>query len=189
MKIHFNELKLKIEAILFTAEEALDVGSIRSYLGEVSLSDVRMALRALSLDYESRAFEIYENKNKYQIKTRNEYIDVIKKQHSSRARSLSKSALETLSIIAYKQPLTKAQINAIRQHDSSSILQSLKEKELIYISGTKKDVGNPVEYRTTEKFLDVFSLESLDDLPHLRSLQLNLDEQKHAMDALTQAEV
>ena len=180
----FDELKSKVEAVLFVSESPLEAGEIRSFIGEVSLSDVRLALRALVKEYEYRAFELIEVANKYQIKTREKYIDLVKNQYSGKPRSLSKNALETLAVIAYKQPITKAQINALRQLDSSSIIQTLKDKELIYVSGTRKEVGNPLEYRTTEKFLEVFGLKKLSELPNLRSLQLNLDEQKHVSDVL-----
>ena len=86
-----------------------------------------MAIRALAFEYEDRAFEIYENANKYQIRTRHEYLNLIKNSMLEK-RSLSKNALETLAIIAYRQPITRAQINALRQVDSSSIVQTLKEK-------------------------------------------------------------
>lgn len=182
--MNFDHIKLSIEAVLFTAHTPLEAGEIRLYLGEVSLSDVRMGLRALSRDYESRAFELVEIENKYQIRTRVEYVDVVKKQHTDKPRTLSRNSFETLAIIAYRQPTTKAQINALRQLDSSSIIQSLREKGLIYVSGTKKEVGNPLEYRTTDKFLEVFGLKSLGELPSLRSLQMNLDEQRHAAEVL-----
>ncbi|MES2615859.1 MAG: SMC-Scp complex subunit ScpB [Bdellovibrionota bacterium] len=184
----FNELKLKVEAVLFVADSPLEAGEIRALVGEVSLSDVRLAMRALVREYENRAFELFENANKYQIKTREKYIDLVRKQYAGKPRSLSKNALETLSVIAYKQPITKAQINALRQLDSSSIIQTLKDKELIYVSGTRKEVGNPLEYKTTEKFLEVFGLKKLADLPSLRSLQLNLDEQKQVTEALKSIE-
>lgn len=180
----FEELKLKVEAILFTAEMPLDAGEIRGFLGEVSLSDVRMALRALARECESRSYELTETGNKYQFRTRDDFTDLIRKIYGGKARSLTKNALETLAIIAYRQPVTKAQINAIRQLDSSSIIQTLKDKELIYVSGTRKEVGNPMEYRTTDKFLEVFGLKGLTELPSLRSLQMTLDEQKNATDAL-----
>lgn len=184
----FEILKLKVEAILFVADMPLEAGEIRNWIGEVPLSDVRMALRALVYDYQNRAFELTENNNKYQLKTRNEYLPLIKKQYSGKARSLSKNALETLAIIAYRQPITRAQINALRQVDSSSIVQTLKDKDLIYSSGTRKEVGNPLEYKTTPKFLEIFGLSSLSELPSLRSLQMNLDDQKKAVLALTSIE-
>lgn len=181
----FEKTKLSVEAILFSAESPLDAGEIRSLIGgELSLSDVRIALKTLAKDYDSRAFELYENSNRFQIKTRFEYTDLIKKQYTSKPRNLTKNALETLSIIAYRQPVTKAQINAIRQLDSSSMIQTLRDKELIFVSGTRKEVGNPLEYKTTPKFLEVFGLKKLDELPSLRSLQMNLDEQAQASQAL-----
>ncbi len=187
-KSAFDLLKSKVEAILFVADTPLEAGDIRNWIGEVSLSDIRMAIRALAFEYEDRAFEIFENGNKYQIRTRIEHIALIKKQYSGKARSLSKNALETLAIIAYRQPITRAQINALRQVDSSSIVQTLKEKELIYASGTRKEVGNPLEYKTSQKFLEVFGLSSLSELPSLRSLQMNIDDQKKAVLALNSIE-
>ena len=187
-KSAFDLLKSKVEAILFVADTPLEAGDIRNWIGEVSLSDIRMAIRALAFEYEDRAFEIFENGNKYQIRTRIEHIGLIKKQYAGKARSLSKNALETLAIIAYRQPITRAQINALRQVDSSSIVQTLKEKELIYASGTRKEVGNPLEYKTSQKFLEVFGLSSLSELPSLRSLQMNIDDQKKAVLALNSIE-
>jgi len=187
-KSAFDLLKSKVEAILFVSDTPLEAGDIRNWIGEVSLSDIRMAIRALAFEYEDRAFEIFENGNKYQIRTRIEHIGLIKKQYAGKARSLSKNALETLAIIAYRQPITRAQINALRQVDSSSIVQTLKEKELIYASGTRKEVGNPLEYKTSQKFLEVFGLSSLSELPSLRSLQMNIDDQKKAVLALNSIE-
>ena len=187
-KSAFDLLKSKVEAILFVADTPLEAGDIRNWIGEVSLSDIRMAIRALAFEYEDRAFEIFENGNKYQIRTRIEHIGLIKKQYAGKARSLSKNALDTLAIIAYRQPITRAQINALRQVDSSSIVQTLKEKELIYASGTRKEVGNPLEYKTSQKFLEVFGLSSLSELPSLRSLQMNIDDQKKAVLALNSIE-
>ncbi|WGL58801.1 SMC-Scp complex subunit ScpB [Pigmentibacter sp. JX0631] len=188
IKSTFDQLKTKVEAILFVADTPLEAGEIRNWIGEVSLADIRMAIRALAFEYEDRAFEIFEKDNKYQIKTRNEYLNLIKKQYTGKARSLSKNALETLAIIAYRQPITRAQINALRQVDSSSIVQTLKEKDLIYASGTRKEVGNPLEFRTTAKFLEVFGLNGLNELPSLRSLQMNIDDQKKAALALNAIE-
>lgn len=185
---HFEELKLNVEAILFASDSPLEAGEVRSLLGEVSLSDVRLVLRALVKEYEHRAFELIEVGNKYQIRTRDKFLDVVKKHYTGKPRTLSKNALETLAVIAYKQPITKAQINALRQLDSTSIIQTLREKELIYVSGTRKEIGNPLEYRTTEKFLEVFGLQKLSDLPSLRSLQMNLDEQKQVKEALQSLE-
>lgn len=180
----FEQLKVQVEAILFAAEAALEVGEIRNLLGEVSLSDVRMALRDLVKDYEIRAFFLFECGGKYQLRTRDEFGEVVRRQFMSKPRSLSKSALETLAIVAYRQPVTRAEVNAIRQVDSSSIITSLKEKDLVYVSGQRKEVGSPLEYRTTQKFLETFGLSALKDLPSLRSLQMKPDDQKSLASAL-----
>lgn len=185
----FEALKLKVEAILFAADGFLDAGTIRSIIGsDMPIADIRLAIHSLSRDYASRTFEIFEENNRYQLRIKDEYVPLIKKLYLGKAKNLSKNALETLAIIAYRQPVTRAQINALRGLDSSSILVALKEKELIYVSGTKKEVGNPIEYKTTEKFLEIFGLRSLKDLPSLRSLQMNPDDQQIAIDALKSLE-
>lgn len=183
----FAELKLKIEALLFSAETALEVSELRNFLGEVSLSEVRLALKELARDYENRAIALCEFGGKYQIRTKDQYADLVRRQFMSKPKGLSKSALETLAIVAYRQPVTRAEINTIRNVDSSSIVQTLKDRDLIYISGTRKDVGSPLEFKTTPKFLEVFGLSSLEQLPSLRSLQMSQDsrdEVKNALDAL-----
>lgn len=185
----FELLRMQIEAILFSAESALEVPEIRHVLGpEVPLADVRMALKDLALDYSDRAFFLFECGGRFQLRTKPEYAEIIRKQFSNKPKSLSKSALETLAIVAYRQPVTRAEVNAIRSVDSSSILASLKDRELIYVSGTRKEVGSPMEYRTTQKFLEIFGLSELSQLPSLRSLQVDHATQKQLEKALEQAE-
>ena len=174
----FETLKLKIEAILFAADAPLDAGEMRTLLGDVSLTDVRIGLKDLSRDYEMRAFCIVESGGKYHLKTKTDYANLIKKQYSIKPRTFSKSALETLAIVAYRQPVTRAEVNIIRGVDSSSIVSTLVEHGLILAIGKRKEVGSPLEYRTTPQFLEVFNLPTLKELPSLRSLQMNIDNQK-----------
>lgn len=180
----FSELKLRIEALLFSAETALDVAELRSHLGEVSLSEVRLALKELARDCEGRAFQLCEFGGKFQLRTREQYAELVRKQFMSKPKSLSKSALETLAIVAYRQPVTRAEVNIIRNVDSSSIMQSLKERDLIMVAGTRKELGSPLEFKTTPKFLEVFGLISLNELPSLRSLQMNADDRQDVAKAL-----
>lgn len=180
----FEDLKKQVEAILFAAEHALEVSEIRNLIGEVSLSDVRLALRDLAADYQPRAFFLFECGGKYQLRTRPEYADLVKKQFASKPRSLSKSALETLAIVAYRQPVTRSEVNTIRQVDSSSIMTALKEKDLIAVAGVRKEVGSPMEYKTTQRFLEIFGLKNLRDLPTLRSLQMKPEDQEQMAQAL-----
>ncbi len=180
----FSQLKLQIEAILFAAEGPMDIQDIRNLIGEVSLQDVRLAIKDLASTYEERAFFVFENGGKYQLRTRPEFNPILRRQFQSKARNLSKSALETLAIIAYKQPVTRSEINEIRNTDCSSIILSLKEKELIHVSGQRKGLGNPMEYRTTPEFLKIFGLSALSDLPRLRSLQMPAQTEERIAEAI-----
>ena len=183
----FEEIKLKVEAILFASDRPLEVTEIRDCIGNVSLTDVRLAIKDLGHDFESRSVEIVEIGRKYQLRTRAVFADTVTKLFSGKPRSLSKSSLETLAIVAYRQPVTRAEVNALRQVDSSQVMISLREKELIFPSGTRKEAGHPVEYKTTQKFLDLFGLSDLSELPKLRSLQMNeetKDQVKQALDQL-----
>jgi segregation and condensation protein B len=180
----FEELKKQVEAILFAAEHAMEVAEIRNVIGEVSLSDVRLALKDLMADYSHRSFFLFECGGKYQLRTRPEYAELVRKQFVSKPRSLSKSALETLAIVAYRQPVTRSEVNTIRQVDSSSIMTALKEKDLIAVAGQRKEVGSPMEYKTTQRFLETFGLKNLSDLPSLRSLQMKPEDQEQMAQAL-----
>ncbi len=180
----FEELKLSVEAILFAADRPLEVTEIRDLLGSVSLTDVRLAIKDLGHDFEGRSVEIVEMGRRYQLRTRSSFAPTVTKLFSGKPRGLSRSSLETLAIVAYRQPVTRAEINALRQVDSSQVVSSLRERGLIYPSGTRKEVGHPVEYRTTDKFLEVFGLGELQDLPKLRSLQLTLDDEQRIQQAL-----
>jgi len=179
-------LKRPIEAILFAAEGPLDLTEIRACLGEVARDDVRGTLKALGREYADRSFFLFESGGRYQMRTRPEYADVVSRQFSTKPRNLSKAAIETLALIAYKQPCTRAEINAARGTDSSSIVGALKEKDLILVSGQRKEVGSPLEFRTTQKFLEVFGLAGLKDLPSLRSLQMNPENSKQVAAALAE---
>lgn len=182
----FTQLKLNVEAILFSCDKPIALDELRNLLGpQTSQVDLRLALKDLQGDYENRAFMLEEKDGKYQLRTRIEHKELLRKLYISKTRNLSKSALETLAIIAYQQPVTRAQINAIREVDCSAIISALREKDLIMVSGTRKVVGNPLEYSTTSKFLEVFGLSHLKDLPNLKSLQMTVDEQKQINEALT----
>ncbi len=176
-------LKRQVEAILFAAEGPLDVSEIRACLGEVAREDVRGTLKSLAREYADRSFFLFESGGRWQLRTRPEYAEVVTRQFATKPRSLSKAAIETLAIVAYKQPCTRAEINAARGTDSSSIVTALKEKDLIMVSGQRKEVGSPLEFRTTPKFLEVFGLATLKDLPSLRSLQMNPEQSKLAASA------
>lgn len=185
----FSELKLQIEAVLFAAEGSLELAELRDIVGhEVSQSDIKLAIRDLNRDFEARAFHIVENAGRFQMRTRDDFTPLLRRHFQRKARTLSKSALETLAIVAYKQPVTRGEINALRGVDSASIIHSMEERELIYISGKRKDLGSPLEYRTSAKFLEIFGLTSLSELPRLRSLQMNKADEEKVVGALKSLE-
>jgi segregation and condensation protein B len=181
----FENLKLSIESLLFSAGEPLDINQMRTYLDlNVSVSEIRLALKDLCHDYQSRSFELVSQSDKYCLRTREKFTSLLYKHFQGRGRHLSKTALETLAIVAYRQPVTRAEVNAVRQVDSSSIMSSLKERGLIQVAGVRKEIGLPLEYQTTPKFLEVFHLKSLKELPSLRSLQPTSEEQDQIREAL-----
>lgn len=181
-------LKNQVEALLFAAHEPLEIADIRNVVETASALDLRMVLRELQQDYDGRAFFLHESGGRYQLRTRPEHAALLQNLFRQAPRSLSRSALETLAIIAYKQPVTRSEINAIRGVDSSSIVANLKERELIHVTGTRKEIGNPLEFRTTTKFLEIFGLSALSDLPRLRSLEMNPDQEREIVSALSDLE-
>ncbi len=112
----------------------------------------------------------------YQLCTRHEYNDFIRKfLKLDRSTRLSQPSLDTLSIIAYKQPLTRLEVDEIRGVDSSGVIKTLLEKKVIGPAGRKKVPGRPIMYRTTQKFLEYFGLKDLNDLPTLEDLREELE--------------
>lgn len=160
------ELKQQVEALLFASDEPLTVNRLHSLLPDVKPSEIRSALQTLREDYDSRACALEEIAGGYQLLTRPEHADIISNLRKSRSeRKLSTAALETLAIVAYKQPIKRASIESIRGVQSGEILRALMERGLIRIAGRESVPGNPVLYGTTDEFLKAFGLPSIKDLP------------------------
>jgi len=167
-------LKRVLEAILFVASEPLSAARLEELTEGIRGEGERVltALAELEREYEAeeRSFTIRKVAEGYQMRTREVYASWIRKLYRiRRSVYLSKPALETLAIIAYKQPVTRGEIEAIRGVAVDGILKSLLERELIKISGQKEVVGRPYLYRTCRKFLEHFGLASLSDLPPLEA--------------------
>lgn len=165
-----SEQKLKsiLEAILFAASEPISIEQFQDALPEVGKRAIRKALTALQDDYQEidRSFHLVEIANGYQVCTRPEYSEWIQKFYTRQVRvTLSPSALETLAIVAYKQPITRADVAAIRGVNSDSVLNSLVEKRLVRITGRKE--GRALLFSTTDEFLQQFGLKDASDLPSL----------------------
>ena len=172
-----KELKSIIEALLFTWGDPLDVSDLSSIL-ERDKKELHSILQEMmdDFDYNMRGVRIIKINNSYQMGTRSEHYDWIKKLANQKPeKALSNAALETLSIIAYRQPVIKSDIEAIRGVRCDKVIETLIEKDLIEEVGRMDRVGRPILYGTTELFLKAFGLECLKDLPILKD---NIDEDK-----------
>ena len=163
-----SEQKLRsiLEAILFAASEPISIEQFQDALPEIGKRAIRKALTALQDEYREidRSFHLVEIANGYQVCTRPEYSEWIQKFYTRQVRvTLSPSALETLAIVAYKQPITRADVAAIRGVNSDSVLNSLVEKRLVRITGRKE--GRALLFSTTDEFLEQFGLKDASDLP------------------------
>jgi len=166
-----------VEAVLFASEAPLTAGEIARASGDLSSTDVENAINELRLEYESdeRSFQIYPLGDGYQILTRPEYSPYLERLDSvTRTNRLSRAALETLAIIAYRQPVSRVEVEELRGVNVAGVLRSLQERGLIDVVGRAEGLGRPLLYGTTAKFLDHFGLQSLEDLPRPEELQITL---------------
>jgi len=171
-------LRRHVEALIFCSPSPISDNEITKCLidafeSEISLEDVHKVLGELEAQYnkDHYSFHIIQSGGGYQFLSKAEYhstIEVLLKQQSK--KRLSKASLETLSIIAYKQPVTKGAIEQIRGVNCDYAVQKLLEKELVEIKGKSESVGRPLLYGTSQKFMDYFSINSLNDLPRLKDL-------------------
>jgi segregation and condensation protein B len=164
-----NNIKRTVEALIFAAPEPLSFKEIKNIRADIDKKILDQTIAALNEEYrkEGRAFHIIPLGNGWQLVTREEFVKDLKKlyEHCIKTR-LSKPALETLSIIAYKQPITKIEIENIRGVNADGMIKSLLKRELIKMTGRKDVPGRPIIYEITNKFLQYFGLASLKDLPN-----------------------
>lgn len=163
------QLESTLEAVLFAAGDAVSIDRLCEAL-ELPRETVLEAARELSsrYDFEQRGLMLRRIADKLQLCSRPMYAEAVRRVTETRKNaSLSPAALEVLTIIAYRQPVTRAFIDQLRGVDSGGTLSSLAEKQMIEEAGRLEVPGRPILYRTTEHFLQAFALESLDDLPAL----------------------
>ena len=180
-----SDYRTIIEALIFAAEEPLPMQRIAEVIGETtgerapSVEDIEAYVDDLNAHYDTtgRPFQIREWAEGYRMSTRQEYGPFLKRMfHMQRTKKLSRSLMETLAILAYKQPVTKPEIDFIRGVDSDYALRRLMEIDLVDIAGRSDGVGRPLLYKTTDAFMDKFGLRALDDLPTLREVEEILDD-------------
>jgi segregation and condensation protein B len=172
-----DELKSIVENVLLAADQPVHVDELEKiFLNTAEKNDLQLILEELKEEYQSRNLQILEVADGYQLCTRHEFNDWIRKfLKLDRSSRLSQPSLDTLSIIAYKQPLTRQEVDDIRGVDSSGVIKTLLEKKVIGPAGRKKVPGRPIMYRTTQKFLEYFGLKDLSDLPTLEDLKEELE--------------
>lgn len=165
-----EEVKTIIEALLVVSEGGLTRETLIKAIPEADKKDVEAALEMLKADYDSpeRGFNIAEIAGKCRIVTKPKYMPWISNLYQKEPDRLKGASLETLAIIAYKQPTTRGEIEAVRGVNVGGVLRTLLDKGLLEVRGRKDVVGKPLLYGTTEKFLELFGLNSLSDLPTLR---------------------
>ena len=181
--IDARELKAILEAVLFVSPEPVPVARLMSILGTVSKAEVVQALGILThdLDQDGRGIQLVQVAGGYRLVTKQEYGPWLKRMDKAKAaQKLSRSALESLAIIAYKQPLVRSEIEEIRGVETSGVLRTLCERKLVRIVGRKDVPGRPIMYGTTKFFLEHFGLQDLSQLPPLREFK-ELGESEQAL--------
>lgn len=169
-----NNLKSVIEALLFVSERPLALETIRNVLDNLDTSEIRKLLEEIAAEYEkdNRGIRVIEIAGGFQMISAPGFAPFLKKLYKDRlTERLSKPALETLAIVAYKQPLTKLEIESLRNVNVDGVVSNLLDKNLIRITGRKKAPGRPKVYGTTLQFLEYFGLKSLEELPKIENFQ------------------
>lgn len=162
--------KAIIEALLFVSDKPLFIDQIKKVLDMPDAQEIRAALQELSAEYEAnnRGLRIMEAAGGFRLTTPALLAPFLKKLYKERrTERLSKPSLETLAIIAYKQPLTKIEIQSLRNVNVDGVIASLLEKDFIRVIGRKNTAGRPLVFGTTRQFLEYFGLKSLGDLPKM----------------------
>jgi segregation and condensation protein B len=177
-----NNLKSVIEALIFVSGKPINLEQIKKVVAAADTASLRKIIEELILDYQksNRGMRIVEVAGGFQMISASNFAVFLKKLFKDRSpEKLSKPALESLAIIAYKQPLTRSQIESLRNVNVDGVMKSLLEKNLIRICGRKKIPGRPFVYGTTREFLEHFGLKSLEDLPKTEEFTA-MAEQKEA---------
>jgi len=170
-----EQLKNIIEAILLGAGRPLSVDQMLTMIGEQDIVDrslVREAIAALQSDYESRGIDLVQVGSGYRVQIRESMQPWVSHLWEEKPARYSRALLETLSLIAYRQPITRGEIEEVRGVAvSTTIIKTLLEREWVHVIGHREVPGRPAMYGTTRKFLDYFSLKTLSDLPSLAELR------------------
>lgn len=171
-----NEIMRALEAMIFSSPKALSLKRIKSLLTSFNFDtrNITELLQRLMTEYENRGFQLIKVAGSYQFRSHPSQSEVLQKLLEDKPVRLSASALEVLAIISYKQPVSRSEIDVVRGVDSGHLTRGLLDKNLIRTVGHAETPGRPLLYGTTPQFLEIFSLDSLDDLPSLEEFDREL---------------
>jgi segregation and condensation protein B len=169
----YFEIKPILESFLFISDSPIRLETLVEILPESNKEAILEGIRQIQIEYEDRSkgIELVEVAGGYQFRTKPSWAGWVSRLKKVKAVKLSQAALETLAIVAYRQPVIRPAIEEIRGVDSGSVLHTLLEKGLIKMMGRKDLPGRPIVYGTTKTFLELFSLNTLSDLPSLKEIQ------------------
>ena len=166
-----NEIKLIIEALLLSSADPLPIERLLDVFPEYAKpirAQIQAALNKLAIDYQNRAFELKEVASGFCLQTKVHYAPWIALLNKERPSKYSHAFLETLAVIAYRQPVTRADIEAVRGVSiNSGVIKTLLEREWIKVAGHRDVPGKPAVYVTTKGFLDYFNLKNIEELPNV----------------------
>ena len=170
-----DEIKSIIEAIMFAYSDPISIKELNNAINEeLSSREIEIMLNSLIEEYKenNRGIQIIKLQDKYQMCTNKEYSSFVKNiLEPKKKKTLSQATLEALTIIAYKQPITKVELEEIRGVKSDKVIQTLLENDLIYEAGRLDKIGKPIIYKTTNEFLRLLNIEKLEDLPPIENYE------------------
>ncbi len=178
-----NEIERALEAVIFASPRAISLQRLKNLLQSFSYdtSSLLDVLKSLEQKMETRGFQLVKVAGGYQFRTHPATSDLLQKLLEDKPARLGQSALEVLSIIAYKQPVTRAEVDSVRGVDSGHLIKGLLEKNLIRTEGHAETAGRPLLYGTAPYFLEVFSLGSLDELPSVEEFERELPDEANVL--------
>ena len=167
-----DDMRSVVEALVFASDAPVTVERLKDILGETDRKTLLEILQDIELEYRQRrgGLCLMEVAGGYQFRTKAEFAPWVRKLRGVRPVALTPAAMETLSVVAYRQPVTRQEVEKIRGVDVSGSLKGLLEKKLVRIVGRKNVPGKPIMYGTTRRFLEVFDLKDLSELPTLREI-------------------
>lgn len=183
----FNLKKQIVEALIFASDFPIPESRLLALVEDLDQETLKKILAELSEEYlkQHRSFMLSQVAGGYQMVTRPEFASWVKKLFQGKTKTrLSQASLETLAIIAFKQPVSRPQIEAIRGAQCDGVIKTLLERNLITIAGRSEGVGRPLLYKTTEEFLRHFGINAINDLPKPKEITELVDEPENLMDSL-----